>query len=129
MLRVRSAGEAQIIQVKATREGIIGGTTASGWVIDTKIPFVALPAERALWRLIRIRNPLNGIARFAFVLDVGPWNTNDDAYVFGGARPQAESGVDSSGRPTNGSGIDLGEKIWAQLRMTGNNSVEWEFVS
>jgi hypothetical protein len=112
-----------MIQVKATREGLVGGTTASGWVIDTKIPFVALPAERALWRMIRIRNPLNGIGRFAFVLDVGPWNTNDDAYVFGGARPQAES------QPgTNDSGIDLGEKIWAQLRMTDNTNVNWEFV-
>ena len=118
-----------MIQVKATREGLVGGTTASGWVIDTKIPFVALPSTRALWRFIRIRNPLNGIARFALVLDVGPWNTHDDAYVFGGARPQAESGVDTSGRPTNGAGIDLGEKVWNQLRMTDNGPIEWEFIS
>jgi hypothetical protein len=113
-----------MITVKSTREGLVGGTTASGWVIDTQIPFVALPSTRALWRLIRIRNPLNGIARFAFVLDVGPWNTHDDAYVFGGARPLSES------QPgTNRSGIDLGEKIWQQLRMTGNTDVTWEFVN
>lgn len=126
-----------MITVKCTREGLVGGTTASGWVIDTQIPFVALPAVRALWRCIRIVNPLNGIGRYAFVLDVGPWNTEDDAYVFGGARPQAESGFDMSGRPTNGSGIDLGEKICAQLRMPsmatmkGNNyvGVSWEFVT
>ena len=118
-----------MITVKSTREGLVNQTTASGWVIDTEIPFVALPSTRALWRLIRIRNPLNGIGRFAFVLDVGPWNTHDDAYVFGGARPQAESGIDTTGRPTNGSGIDLGEKIWQQLRMTGNNQVSWEFVN
>jgi hypothetical protein len=125
-----------VIEVKATREGLVGGKlvrvgtrSASGWIIDIHIPFVALPSTRALNRFIRIQNPLNGIGRFAMVLDVGPWNTHDDGYVFGGDRPQAESGVDMSGRPTNGAGIDLGEKIWLQLGMKGNTNVLWEFIS
>ena len=50
-------------------------------------------------------------------------------YVFGGARPQAESGTDSTGRPTNGAGIDLGERVWAELGMLDNGQVDWEFVS
>jgi hypothetical protein len=118
-----------MITVKATREGLVGKRTASGWIIDTQVPFVALPSTRALHRHIRIVNPLNGIELTAEVLDVGPWNTHDDAYVFGGARPQAESGVDLTGRPTNRSGIDLGEKIWLGLKMIGNTEVAWEFIA
>ena len=62
------------------------------------------------------------------VLDVGPWEEHDDVYVFSGARPLAEKGADSRGRTTNGAGIDLGEKVWKALGMTGNDPVLWEFV-
>jgi hypothetical protein len=48
--------------------------------------------------------------------------------VFGGQRPQAESGIDAEGRPTNGAGIDLGEKVWTLLGMTDNGDVDWEFI-
>lgn len=114
--------------VKATREGLVGKRTASGYVIDTVVPFVALPATAALGRFVRLANPLTAKICYALVLDVGPWNTNDIAYVFGGARPQAESGTDTTGRPTNGAGIDLGEKAWFLLGMADNTDVEWEFV-
>lgn len=114
--------------VKATREGLIGDKTASGYVIDTIVPFAALPAEKAIGRFIKIANPVTAKVCYAIVLDVGPWNTEDNAYVFGGARPQAESGMDTSGRPTNGAGIDLGEKVWALLGMTDNGSVDWVFL-
>jgi hypothetical protein len=119
-----------MIEVKATREGLVGQRTSSGFVIDTVVPFVALPSVKALHRFVKVSNPLNGQACYAIVLDVGPWNTGDDAYVFGGGqvRPQAESGTDSSGRPTNGAGIDLSERVWSQLGMAGNTSVEWEFL-
>src|SRR5690349_5045230 len=109
-----------MISVKATREGLVGDPTASGYVIDLAVPFVALPAVRALRRFVRLRNPANGRQALAVVLDVGPWNTRDDAYVFGKARPQAESGVDLAGRTTNGAGIDLGEVVWHALGMTDN---------
>jgi len=94
--------------VKATREGLIGAQTASGYIIDRIVPFVALPCGKALQRFVRLTNPLNQKSCIAIVLDVGPWNTQDDAYVLGGARPQAESGTDTTGRTTNGAGIDLG---------------------
>ena len=114
--------------VKATREGLVGDKTASGYVIDKVVPFVALPAVDALARLVKLTNPGNGKACYAFVLDVGPWNTNDDAYVFAGQRPAAESGVSVSGKGTNFAGIDLGEKVWSQLGMLDNGNVDWEFV-
>jgi hypothetical protein len=28
----------------------------------------------------------------------------------------------------NKAGIDLGERVWSLLEMTGNTDVEWEFV-
>jgi hypothetical protein len=114
--------------VKATREGLVGSKTASGYVIDTVVPFVALPSTKALQRFVRITNPANGLSTLAIVLDVGPWNEHDDGYVFGDSRPTAESGTDTRGRPTNGAGIDLGEAVWRNLQMKDNTDVEWEFV-
>lgn len=116
------------MRVKATREGLPGKPTASGYLIDKVVPFVALPSGKAVHRFLRIVNPANSKACFAIVLDVGPWNTADDAYVFGGQRPQAETGTDTRGRPTNGAGIDLGERVWAELGMKDNGEVEWEFL-
>lgn len=119
-----------MIQVKATREGLLGNRTASGYVIDRIVPYVALPSVRALHRLVKLRNPkLPDVFVYAFVLDVGPWNEQDDAYVFEGARPAAESGIDTRGRKTNGAGIDLGEYAWKALGMLDNGDVEWEFVA
>lgn len=116
------------MKVRATREGLIGGKTASGYVIDHVVPFVALPSAGALHRFVRVTNPQNGRSTLAIVLDVGPWNEHDDAYVFNGARPSAEGGVDSRGRTTNGAGIDLGEAVWRALGMTDNTTVDWNFV-
>lgn len=116
------------MRVKATREGIIGGKTSSGYVIDKVVPFVALPSTKALSRFVKVTNPTNGKSTYAIVLDVGPWNIHDDDYVFGTGRPQAENGIDSFGRATNKAGIDLGEKVWAALGMTDNTEVDWEFL-
>src|SRR5471032_1930383 len=111
--------------VRATREGRIGGTTASGYVIpaNSVLPFVALPSVRALGRVLRVTNPLNKTNCLCMVMDVGPHNTADDAYVFGAARPLAESQAGS-----NKAGIDLGEKAWALLGMADNTNVEWHFL-
>lgn len=118
-----------MIRVKATREGLVGQKTASGYVIDRVVPFVALPARDALFQHVLVRNPRNGKSTIACVLDIGPWNETDDAYVFHGARPAAESGKSVSGEGTNGAGIDLGEAVWNRLGMTDNDLVEWAFVS
>lgn len=118
-----------MIRVKATREGLIGGTTSSGYKIDSVVPFVALPSTKALGKFIRITNPAQSLSCIAIVLDVGPWNEHDDEYVFGGSRPAAESGLDSRGRATNGAGIDLGERVWYLIGMLDNTDVEWEFIT
>jgi hypothetical protein len=118
--------------VKSTREGLVGQTTSSGYVIDKHVPFVALPSVNACHPVhaVRVTNPANGKGCIALVLDVGPFNEHDDAYVFGGSRPLAESqATGGDGVTSNGAGIDLGEYVWAALGMTGNNDVEWEFVS
>ncbi len=116
-----------MITVKATREGLLGGKTATGYRVDQVVPFVALPSTAALRLWVRVVNPANGLSIRALVLDVGPWNEKDHAYVFGGQRPQAESGVDTFGRVTNKAGIDLGEAVWHALGMTDNTDVSWEF--
>lgn len=118
-----------MMRVKATREGLIGHATASGYVVDTVVPFVALPSTRALGRFVRLVNPLNRRSTYAIVLDVGPWNEHDNAYVFGGQRPAAELGIDVRGRKTNQAGIDLSERVWRELEMTDNTDVEWEFLA
>lgn len=118
-----------MMTVHATREGLVGQRTASGYVIDLVVPFVALPSTRALQRFVRVTNPLTAISAIAIVLDVGPWNETDDAYVFHGARPAAESGVDTRGRVTNHAGIDLGERLWRVLGMSDNGPIAWEFIS
>lgn len=117
------------MRVTATREGLLGATLASGVVNTIYLPFVALPSTKALYRFVRVVNVANGQAAVAIVLDVGPWNAHDDAYVFAGARPASEGGVDTRGRTTNGAGIDLSEAIWGALAMTDNGPVLWEFVT
>ena len=114
--------------MKATREGLVGRPTATGWTIDAVFPFVALPARSALGRWVVVRNPENGRMVCAQVRDVGPWNEHDDDYVLRGARPAAEQGGSVSGHGTNGAGIDLGEAVWAMLGLKDNGDVEWEFV-
>jgi hypothetical protein len=125
--------------IKATREGLVGKKTSSGYVIDKYVPYVALPCVDALFRRVRVRNLVNGRESIAVVLDVGPWNERDRDYVLGTARPLAEVGehvVYVNGVPqqkiepekVNGAGIDLGERVWAELRMQDNGLVDWEFV-
>jgi len=117
-----------MITVKATREGLVGDFTSTGWRIDTEFPFVALPSVKALGMWIKITNPANGKSCCAQVRDVGPFNVHDDEYVFGGHRPRSESDESVSGKGTNDAGIDLGEAVWNLLGMRDNTNVEWEFV-
>lgn len=122
------------MQVKATREGLTGRRTATGYMVESHVPFVALPSAAALHLWLKVSNPMvidpsTGTfqACRALVLDIGPWNRDDDAYVFGGLRPQAETGIDKQGRKTNGAGIDLGARVWYELRMVDNGPVIWSF--
>lgn len=61
------------------------------------------------------------------IVDVGPWNINDP-YWETGARPQAESGTDNTGRRTNLAGIDLTPAAADAIGLDGKGLVDWEFV-
>jgi hypothetical protein len=86
--------------VNATREGLVGGTTSSGHVIQTLDRFVSLPActasscpwltpgvAHSMWGIrtecgstcyVRIVNPANNRCVVAPIEDTGPWYTQDD---------------------------------------------------
>lgn len=127
-------------RVFATREGLVGEESASGYIIDRVVKFVALPSEKALKLFVRVTNPKTGLSTLAQVLEVGPWSERDDKYVFGPDRPLSEQGykVNREGvviaanaltGKTNDAGIDLGQAVWIALGMSDNGPVEWEFVS
>ncbi len=118
-------------RVIASMEGLEGNITAVGLKINWHSVFVALPAKLALWSIVAVR--YNDKIVLAPVLDIGPWNTEDNDYVFGHARPQSESGIDKSGRRTNRAGIDLSFYTIVKLNSLptewGLREVEWSFVT
>lgn len=61
------------------------------------------------------------------IVDVGPWNTNDK-YWETNSRPQAESGEDLTGRPTNKAGIDLTPAAALAIGINGKGLVDWMFI-
>ncbi|MEU4390649.1 hypothetical protein [Kribbella sp. NPDC023855] len=139
-------------RVFATREGLVGGTTANGHVIVSRDHFVALPSRRGL--------ASNGsgnysvkvctASRCAFepVWDVGPWNTKDDYWNPAAVRemwkdlpqgrPEAQAayqsgyngGKDQFGRTVaNPAGIDLADgTFWDALKLTDNAWVDVTYL-
>jgi hypothetical protein len=131
--------------VFATREGLVGRTTANGHRIVAWDHFVALPSRRGLSARdsgvysVRVCAG-NGRCAWAPVWDVGPWNTRDDYWAPPGVRqewrdlprgkPESQAayqngyngGRDQFGRRvTNPAGIDLADgTFWDGLRLTGN---------
>jgi hypothetical protein len=140
---VRSAGLSY--RVFATREGLVGGTTANGHVITSRDHFVALPSRRGLSGnrageySVRVCAS-NGRCEWAPVWDVGPWNTRDDYWNPASVRqewkdlpqgrPEAQAayqngyngGKDQFGRTVaNPAGIDLADgTFWDGLGLTDN---------
>jgi hypothetical protein len=140
-----SAGAGASYPVFATREGLVGGTTANGHKITRRDHFVALPSRRGL----SARNSgdysvrvcaANGRCAWAPVWDVGPWNTRDDYWAAPGVRqewhdlPQGKpasqaayqdgynNGKDQFGRKVaNPAGIDLADgTFWDGLKLKNN---------
>jgi hypothetical protein len=112
-------------RVFATREGLTGGRLATGGIIRPGDRFVALPHPSALRRDVEIR--YQGRALVVPVLDVGPWNIDDD-YWSSGQRPAAERGRGTYRTPVNRAGIDLSDATFATLGLRDNDWVEWRFV-
>ena len=135
-------------RVYATREGLVGGTTANGHVIVSRDHFVALPSRRGLSAKgtgtysVRVC-ATNGRCEWAPVWDVGPWNTKDDYWNPSATRemwkdlpqgkPEAQAayqdgyngGKDQFGRAVaNPAGVDLADgTFWDGLKLTDNSWV------
>jgi hypothetical protein len=112
-------------RVFATREGLVGGRLATGGIIQAGDQFVALPHRSALRRDVEVR--YGNRALVVPVLDVGPWNVDDD-YWSTGQRPAAERGRGAHRTPANRAGIDLSDATFALLGLRDNDWVEWRFV-
>ncbi len=147
------AAETLSYRVFATREGLVGGTTANGHVIAERDHFVALPSRRALSPRgtgdysVQVCAP-DGRCAFAPVWDAGPWNTRDDHRNPPAQRqewkdlpqgvPQAQAahadghngGRDQFGRRVaDPAGIDLGDGLfWDALGLEDNAWVTVDYL-
>ena len=73
---------APTFRVRATRQGMIGGRTANGYIIPPRAHFVSLPS----WSVLstrgrdeyRVRISYNGRSSVVPVYDVGPYSERDD---------------------------------------------------
>jgi hypothetical protein len=124
----------------ATREGLVGGTTANGHVIVQRDWFAALPSRRGLETTAKVCTEKRCV--FLPVWDVGPWNTKDDYWNadrqmwtdLPQGLPEAQAafqdgyngGLDEFGRVVrNPAGIDLADgAFWDGLLLTDNAWVQ-----
>jgi hypothetical protein len=112
-------------RVYATREGELGKRTSTGHYITPQSLFVALPHPRALGKHVEVRYRQRAIV--VPVLDVGPWNVDDD-YWAASRRPASERNHGYYRAPSNRAGIDLSDAVFAALGLRDNDWVEWRFV-
>ncbi|HEX8966764.1 MAG TPA: hypothetical protein VF937_02720, partial [Chloroflexota bacterium] len=122
------------VRLWATREGLVGKTTAGGHLITPDDHFVALPSRKALNRSVIVA--YHGKSVTAPVLDIGPWNRDEAWWETGAARGQFSDlprfvpevwaaydsgyngGRDASGRyVTFPAMIDLGDGVYGDLGM------------
>jgi hypothetical protein len=127
------------VHLWATREGLVGKTTASGHVVTPNDHFVALPSRKALNRQVVVS--YHGKSATATVLDIGPWNKDEAWWETGSNRGQFSDlprfvpevwaayhdgynkGLDASGRyVTFPAMIDLGDGIYNDL---GMQAADW----
>ena len=140
--------------VFATREGLVGGTTANGHTIISHDHFVALPSGRSLSPAntgdfsVRVCSSSTGRCAYAPVWDVGPWNTRDDYWNPSSIRqnwqtlpqglPEAQAafedgfngGLDQFGRQVlNPAGIDLADGTFLDgLKLVNNGFVTVDYL-
>jgi hypothetical protein len=138
--------------VFATREGLVGGTTANGHVIVSRDHFVALPSRSGLSGngsgTYSVKVCTASRCAFEPVWDVGPWNTKDDYWNASATRemwkdlpqgkPEAQAayqsgyngGKDQFGRTVaNPAGIDLADGVfWDALKLADNGFVDVTYL-
>lgn len=141
-------------RVYATREGLVGRTTANGHVITSRDHFVALPSRRGLSPkntgdyTVRVCTTSGSRCEYAPVWDVGPWNTTDDYWNppevreswqdLPQGKPEAQAayqdgyngGKDQRGRTVaSPAGIDLADgTFWDGLLLTDNAWVDVAYL-
>jgi len=122
------------VRLWATREGLVGRTTASGHVITPNDHFVALPSRKAINKQVIVS--YKGKSVTAPVLDIGPWNKDEAWWEPAANRGQFADlprfvpevwaaydqgynhGRDATGRyVTFPAMIDLGDGVYADLGM------------
>ncbi|WP_405609912.1 hypothetical protein [Streptomyces sp. NBC_01508] len=144
--RTSAGATAVTARVFATREGLVGRTTANGHIIQPNDHFVALPSRRGLspngsgQYSVQVCGPAR--CETAPVWDVGPWNTKDDYWNPSATRetfkdlaqgmPEAQAayetgyngGRDGSGRTVlNPAGIDLADGTFYNVGLNDNGWV------
>src|SRR5690349_2014828 len=139
-------------RVFATREGLVGGTTANGHVIKERDHFVSLPSRAGLAKKDgydkQVLISYKGRQAVAPVWDVGPWNIKDnywdpaDQRVTGKGLPRGwpashaqffdkyNGGISDKGYSVrNPSAIDIGDgTFWDDLKMTEADFVDVTFL-
>lgn len=91
-----------------------------GWVIEGD-------EGDGLFRILEIKRAgTDGPILEAYVGDVGPWN-QEDPYWSMGTRPDAEDGIDTRGRRTNGAGMDISYALAQALGCSGLVDVDWRW--
>lgn len=136
-------------QVFATREGLVGGTTANGHVIVDNDHFVALPSGSALSNegsddySVQVCGPSS--CETAPVWDIGPWNVYDDYWDANRAEygdldqgtPEAQAAYDNGynngyddqgGMPSNPAGIDLADGTFYDVGLNDNGYVTVNYL-
>jgi len=129
---IATTGKPKKFKVYATREGLVGHTTANGHVVTAADHFVSLPSTRTLsgkgetTYSVRVCAVANHRCVYEPVWDVGPWNTRDQYWArkrgdwpdLPRGVPQAQAayqdgyhgGTDQFGRTVaNPAGIDLAD--------------------
>ncbi|HEV8660644.1 MAG TPA: carboxypeptidase-like regulatory domain-containing protein [Thermoanaerobaculia bacterium] len=136
----------------ATREGLVGGTTANGHVIVPNDRFAALPSRRALSTNFGNERQVGvtylGRTVIVPVWDIGPWNIRDDYWNpsiiretfkdLPRGKPEAQAaffegyngGLDERGRVVRTpAGIDLADGTFLiDLGLTNNDYVDVEYL-
>ena len=97
-------------------------------ITDTELG-VALPYRFPGTRpQVKVTNRANAKSVTCNIVDIGPWNIDDNYWAFPNGRPQAESGRDEKGRVTNLAGIDLTPGAAKAIDLGGLGKVDWEFL-
>ena len=99
---------AESYQIYATREGLVGYTTANGHVIQPHDHFVALPSSKSLCSLdgheFEVELSYNGKTVAEPVWDIGPWNIYDNYWDVEEARDIYQH-LHYGGQPGLGQGL------------------------